>query len=226
MTYENMPYNGRFTFARIRFKPSRWGPGNYMWGLDLKWNHDYPRGGDALHEDPQGDYDARLPTWRAATSWPWTTRSCSVPGGLPVRARLLDDRPTKEAAGLRAYLLKGGFLIVDDFAAASGTTSRSRCGGCCPRRAWSSWTARHPVFDSFFRVDPPTFAPPLLPRLPPGYWASSRTTTRRKRLLVIVNYNQDISEYWEWSDTGFVPIDLSNEAYKLGVNYVMYAMTH
>ncbi|MFI5170582.1 MAG: DUF4159 domain-containing protein [Vicinamibacterales bacterium] len=43
---------------------------------------------------------------------------------------------------------------------------------------------------------------------------------------MIANYNSDIAEYWEWSDTGLVPIDLSNEAYKLGVNYVVYGMTH
>jgi hypothetical protein len=40
-----------------------------------------------------------------------------------------------------------------------------------------------------------------------------------------VNYNNDISEYWEWSDSGLFPVDLSNEAYKLGVNYIMYGMT-
>ena len=43
---------------------------------------------------------------------------------------------------------------------------------------------------------------------------------------MVVNYNQDLAEYWEWSDTGFIPIDLSNEAYKLGVDYVIYGMTH
>jgi tetratricopeptide (TPR) repeat protein len=43
VTYENLPYDGRFTFNRLRFTPAYWGPGNYAWGLDLKWNHDYPR---------------------------------------------------------------------------------------------------------------------------------------------------------------------------------------
>ena len=44
MRYENPPYDGKFTFARVKFRPSEWGPGRYEWGLDLKWNHDYPRG--------------------------------------------------------------------------------------------------------------------------------------------------------------------------------------
>jgi hypothetical protein len=47
-----------------------------------------------------------------------------------------------------------------------------------------------------------------------------------KRLMAIANYNNDISEYWEFSDTGFAPVSDTNEAYKLGVNYIIYGMTH
>jgi len=45
-------------------------------------------------------------------------------------------------------------------------------------------------------------------------------------LMFIANFNNDIAQYWEWSDTGFTPIDLSNDAYKFGVNYIMYGLTH
>jgi hypothetical protein len=46
------------------------------------------------------------------------------------------------------------------------------------------------------------------------------------RLLAVVNFNTDVSNYWEFSSEGLRPIDESNQAYKLGVNYVMYARTH
>jgi hypothetical protein len=46
------------------------------------------------------------------------------------------------------------------------------------------------------------------------------------RLMALVNYNSDLAEYWEWSATGFFGVDLTNEAYKLGVNYIIYALTH
>ena len=42
----------------------------------------------------------------------------------------------------------------------------------------------------------------------------------------LINYNNGVAEYWEWSDTGFLPVDFTNEAYKLGVNYIVYALTH
>jgi hypothetical protein len=45
------------------------------------------------------------------------------------------------------------------------------------------------------------------------------------RLMVVANYNNDVGESWEWSDTGLFPIDQTNEAYKLGVNYFVYALT-
>jgi hypothetical protein len=41
-----------------------------------------------------------------------------------------------------------------------------------------------------------------------------------------VNYNNDVSEYWEWSDESIFPVAASNEAYKLGVNYLIYGLTH
>ena len=47
-----------------------------------------------------------------------------------------------------------------------------------------------------------------------------------KRLLVLINFNTDISQYWEFSANGFMPIDASNEAYKFGINYLIYALTH
>ena len=42
---------------------------------------------------------------------------------------------------------------------------------------------------------------------------------------MIMNTNNDLSEYWEFSDVGYFPIEASNEAYKLGINYIIYALT-
>jgi hypothetical protein len=42
----------------------------------------------------------------------------------------------------------------------------------------------------------------------------------------LVLHDNDVPEYWEWSGQGVFPFDASNEAYKLGVNYVIYGLTH
>jgi hypothetical protein len=44
--------------------------------------------------------------------------------------------------------------------------------------------------------------------------------------MVMVNYSTDISDFWEFNATGFRPFEEGNEAYKLGVNYIIYGMTH
>ena len=62
--------------------------------------------------------------------------------------------------------------------------------------------------------------------LPPAWYGVFEDNDPAKRLLLVANDNNDLGEYWEFSDTGWVPIDLSNEAYKFGVNYIIYGMTH
>ncbi len=83
----------------------------------------------------------------------------------------------------------------------------------------------HPIFHVFFDMESIDFPHPLV-NVMPSYFGLFENADPRSRMLGIINYNNDIAEYWEWSDTGWLPIDFTNEAYKLGVNYVVYAMTH
>ena len=45
-------------------------------------------------------------------------------------------------------------------------------------------------------------------------------------MIAIANYNTDLSEFWEYADSGVRAIEDTNEAFKLGVNYIMYGFTH
>jgi hypothetical protein len=47
-----------------------------------------------------------------------------------------------------------------------------------------------------------------------------------RRLMAVINFNTDVAEFWEFSDSGFMPVQASNEAYELGVNYIIYGLTH
>ena len=44
--------------------------------------------------------------------------------------------------------------------------------------------------------------------------------------MVIANVDNDIGDSWQWSASGFAPVSSTNEIYKLGVNYIIYALTH
>jgi hypothetical protein len=132
-----------------------------------------------------------------------------------------------EAAGLRAYLLKGGFLIVDDFFLYQWENFERSMKMVLPKARITRLTASHPIFDSFFQI-----------KSLDGMYHPSTTLAKAeflgifedndpaKRLMVIINYNNDIGDYMEWSGQGWYPINMSNDAYKFATNYIVYGLTH
>ena len=112
--YDNAGYDGRFVFNRIRFEPTYWRPGNYEWGLDLGWNHDYPRAEEhftrilanvtGLDTTTDGSNILALDDPELFRH-PWVYL-CEVG---------LWDATDEQAENLRNYMLKGGFVVIDDF---------------------------------------------------------------------------------------------------------------
>jgi len=223
----NVPYDGHFTFVRIRFGISltgRFGGGRRGGGLP-PWAHDYPRAErnfmnilrETTYLQPYMDGGNIF-----MTDDPDLTRFplayISEPGYW--------NPSESEVEGLRNYLLKGGFLIADDFRDADWFNFDAQMKRVIPGAEFVELDETHGIFDSFFRIESlkdlvsPTFA------VVPAYFGLHEANDPDRRLMVIANYNNDIGEYWEYSGTGWYPIDLSNDAYKLGVNYVIYAMTH
>jgi hypothetical protein len=49
---------------------------------------------------------------------------------------------------------------------------------------------------------------------------------RRNRMVVAVNYNTDVGDAWEYADSPEYPENMTALAYRYGVNYLIYAMTH
>jgi hypothetical protein len=86
--------------------------------------------------------------------------------------------------------------------------------------------ASHQIFHSFFEINRLDIIPQAYIPGTPVFRGLFEDNDPRKRLQVLVNYNTDVSQFWEWSGTGLRPIDDTNEAYKLGVNYIIYALTH
>ena len=84
----------------------------------------------------------------------------------------------------------------------------------------------HPIFHAFFEINTLENFPQAYNSGRPVFKGVYQDNDPSKRLLMIVNYNTDISQFWEWSGRGLRPVDDTNEAYKLGVNYLFYGMTH
>src|SRR6185295_2655425 len=95
-----------------------------------------------------------------------------------------------------------------------------------PDLHWVDLDPTHPIFHSFFEINSFDIIPQYYDAGRPIFRALFEDNDPKKRMLAIANYNTDISEFWEWSNTGFRPIDENNEAYKLGVNEFIYGITH
>jgi len=227
-------YNGQFTFVRVRFGDYEqdirsMGFGRWGRGRDPPWRHDYP--------DAETNFAKILDA---------TTLLDTYMGGNSSRILTLDDpalfqypiayiievgywQPSdSEVANLRRYLLKGGFLIVDDFRGEREIQNfMYHMRRVLPESQVQLMPPDHEIFNSFFRIeDPHELVPPYGWEVPEYLGIFENNDPVDGRVMVMINWNQDLQEYWEFSDRGYYPIDLSNEAYKFGVNYLIYAYTH
>ena len=135
-----------------------------------------------------------------------------------------------EAAGLRTYLAKGGFLIVDDFHfEEEWRVFETAMRKVLPDAKIDRLALTHPVFNSFFEIkslDVP-YPGALGERgLMGQFFGIHEGNDPSKRLVVVINYNMDIGDYMEHSGRGWYATGPTNEAYKLGINYFMYGITH
>ncbi len=217
----NVPYDGRLTWVRIKYIMPDFSGG--FRSRDLPWAHDYPRGERHFTKIVSEISTARV---RLGASNILTLDDPQL-GRYPV-AYMAEPgfwRPSeKEVLGLRNYLTKGGFIIFDDFAGQHWMNFESQMRRVFPNVRAVPLDTKHPIFDSFYKISSLEYTHPYY-GLKSVFYGFFEDNDPRKRLLAIANYNNDLSEMWEFSDVGMFPVDMSNEAYKLGVNYVIYALT-
>jgi hypothetical protein len=151
--------------------------------------------------------------------------------GVEVGHWHLSDR---EAARLREYLLRGGFLMVDDF---HGTleweTFMQSMRRVFPDRPVVEIANTDEIFHVLYDLNE-------RPQIP-GLWGvmTGRTYERdgytphwrgvyddNGRLMMAINFNMDLGDAWEHADTPQYPQPLTAMAYRFAINYILYSMTH
>lgn len=214
----NVPYDGKFVFVRMAYA----GAGR---GGD-SWSHDYPVGEANL-----------LNILTSVSHVPAHTEGSSVMSfddpemfKFPV-IYLVEPgywwMSDQQVVQLRDYLLKGGFLVVDDFPSWAWSQFDQQMSRAFPAGQWIDLDVSHPIFHSFFEIATLDIVP-AYPQLGPKpiFRALFEDNDATKRMYAIANYQNDLSEFWEFSGTGRYVVAESNEAYKVGVNQFMYGLTH
>jgi hypothetical protein len=197
------------------------------------WTQDYPRAdrhfSEALRRLTRVDarsveQPVNLDDGDDVFYWPW------LAAGEMGDWKLTRDQASK----LREYLLRGGFLMLDDF---WGTEEWNRfyesMAMVFPDRPIVEIDDADGIFHTVYDLDQRFQIP--------GQWGLRRGVTYRNdgavahwrgiyddhgRVVVALTFNSDVGDAWEWADDPRYPEKYSSLGLRLGVNYVMYAMTH
>jgi hypothetical protein len=215
-----------FVYARVRYHLQPW------WRQETRevpWHHDYPDG------------DTMFPTSLERLTTVWTNPESyqivdidsnelfqypfiymSEPGYL----NLLPG----DIKNLRDYLDRGGFLLMDDFRGNEYDNSqfqnmRLQMKKLFPDRELSLVPPTHPIFHMLYELDAHAMLPPyrMFNSGEPQFLGISDA---KGNLQVMIDFNNDISEYWQALDVGQCSIHEAGTAVELGVNYAVYALTH
>jgi hypothetical protein len=141
-----------------------------------------------------------------------------------------------EADRLREYLLRGGFLHVDDFwGLREKANFLEQMRKVFPDRPVVALPPGHEIFRTFFDVDKIIQVPNR------GNGCSGGETWEEYddkdpqvlgiaddsgRVMVVATYNSDLGDAWEYMDLACYPATFSGAAYRMGLNFMIYAMTH
>jgi len=140
----------------------------------------------------------------------------------------------EEVTGLRDYLKAGGFLVIDDFwGTREWAVFEWNMDRVFPEHPIIDLDLEHPVFNTFYEIDEILQVPAY------GRYWGGRTSERDGyvpyvkgiedhdgRLMAIINWNTDLGDAWEWAEQPDYPLKYSTFAFQMGVNMIVYAMSH
>jgi len=140
----------------------------------------------------------------------------------------------EEVDALRRYLLAGGFLFIDDFwGTYEWRNFEIEIARVLPGHRIVDLPLEHPIFHSFYDIDHIEQVPSVrIVQGGPTYEQDGYVPYVRAifgddgRLLVLINWNTDLGDAWEWVDNPYYPLQYSNFAYQMAVNAVLYSMSH
>jgi hypothetical protein len=215
----------QFVYARVKYHMQP----NWRRAGEAPWHHDYPDG-DTMFPDNFGRLTAavtnpdqyQIVDIDSKELFKYPFLYMSEPGYL--------DLYPEDVKNLREYFDRGGFLLMDDFRGNEGNMSQysnmaEQMAKVFPDRQIEPVSASHPIFHAFYDIDPQEMVAPYINN-DSGPVEFLSISDAKGRIQVMIDYNNDISEYWQALDVGTCSIHEAGRAVELGINYAIYAMTH
>ena len=139
-----------------------------------------------------------------------------------------------EAQGLRDYLMAGGFLMIDDFWGTwEWANFEAEIRRVLPEFPVVDVPLDHPIFNTVYNIEEIVQVPAINNAQGGPTWERDGYEAQVKgifdengRLMVIINWNTDIGDAWEWAESPYYPLRYSTYAIEITVNIIVYAMSH
>jgi Domain of unknown function (DUF4159) len=225
-----------WVFARLMYPPGwndgygRRFTGDWHLGLSL-WTQDFPRADRHFSEAVRRltrikvrsvEQVVNLEDGNEVYNWPW------------LYAVQVGEWGLTEAQGkvLREYLLRGGFFMADDFhGTLEWSVFQKSMQLVFPDRPIVEIDDKDPIFHTVYDLND-RYQVPGAEHLDRGYKLDGYGAHWRGiyddkgRVMIAISFNSDIGDSWEWADSPDYPEKFSALGMRLGVNYIVYAMTH
>jgi hypothetical protein len=223
----------QWTFARVRYESWTVPPDRRFDVFDEPWTIDYPVAEQNLSRRVRSVTaiqvnDPVVVTLEDPDLWnqPWLY--IVEPGTM----RLKDA----EVANLREFLLRGGTVTFDDFHGPIEWENLEReLRRVFPDRRIVDLPMSHPIFRCFYQIDEYPQTPGLGSFLQGRTWEKGGFEARLRaieddhgRAMVLINWNTDMGDGWEWSNAAEYPgyAAYTAKAYRMQINAIVYALTH
>jgi hypothetical protein len=215
---QNEPPPTEFVFARLHYNAIYRGGGG--------WYHDYPNAEEhilqimkeasGINVDPRS---YRLVELSSPEIFRYPFLYISEPGEMG----LTDE----EVVNMREFILRGGFIMIDDFDEHDWPPSLPNLKQNLKRvfadREMFVLPDDHPLLRIYYDIDNLNVRHPMMPQMKGIFYGFPN---EHGDICMIICYNNDVGDYWEWIDQPRYALKPAAESLRLGMNFIMYAMTH
>ena len=202
---------------------ARWRYGTNGWFRHLGWSHNYPYSDEHLNQFITGatGIDIDVMSYRIVDLgndevFDYPFAYVSEPGEMELTG--------EEVRNLYEFVERGGFILMDDFDGSEQLTNmKQNVRRAFPDREFTKLTLDHHLFRSHFELQDLSGMSHYVPGGEISYYGIFND---RGDIAIAAGHNNDLANFWDWYDQPGMPLKPATDAFRLGVNAIVYAMTH
>ena len=189
----------------------------------MGWAHNYPNSDENFNEfiEQSTGIDIKVPSYRIVELgsdevFLFPFAYVSEPGEM--------ELTDQEVENFRQFIDRGGFVLMDDFDGPwQLETMRSQVARVFPDRPFIRLDPNHALFKAHFDLYDLNGMSPYVPGGNITYYGILNDAGD---VAIAAGHNNDLANFWDWYDQARMPLEPAADAFRLGINFVVWSMTH